>query len=221
MNHKDLERLIQQLPRVPGIYGKTDFFNSAVLVSLIMRGDEYHFLFEKRANHIRQGGEICFPGGEFDPKQDKGYQDTAIRETIEELGVCKEQIRILGLLDTIIASVGVTVDSCVGVIEIDGLEALTINPDEVESVFTLPVSFFEQATPEKYGIRIEVQPHFIDQHHRKVTLLPSRELGLPERYHNPWGRYVSNILVYRTDYGLIWGITAALVHEVVQKLQLS
>jgi 8-oxo-dGTP pyrophosphatase MutT (NUDIX family) len=219
MNNSDLERLVRNLPEVPGIYGKMDFFNSAVLISLVQYEGVYHFLFEKRANHIRQGGEICFPGGEFDAAQDKDFQDTAIRETVEELGIHSSQIRIVGVLDTIIASVGVTVDSFVGIIDIDHPAQLSINPDEVENVFTLPVSLFEQMTPEKYQIRTEIQPYFTDRNNRKVVLLPSKELGLPERYHEPWGRSLSNILVYRTDHGMIWGITAALVHELVHKLQ--
>ncbi len=218
MNNNDLQRLVRHLPAFPGIYGKKDFFNSAVLISLVMRDGEYHFLFEKRANHIRQGGEVCFPGGEFDSIRDEDFQDTAIRETMEELGIAQDKICIMGTLDTIIASVGVTVDSFVGVLDIDSPDQLRINPDEVESVFTLPVSFFEQAPPEKYQIRTEIQPYFMDKNNQKVVLLPSQELGLPERYHKPWGRSLSNILVYRTDYGMIWGITAALVHEIVHKL---
>jgi 8-oxo-dGTP pyrophosphatase MutT (NUDIX family) len=220
MNNSDLERLVRQLPEVPGIYGKKDFFNSAVLVSLVpYENDTYHFLFEKRANHIRQGGEICFPGGAFDAARDQDFQDTAIRETVEELGIHRRQIRIIGVLDTIVASVGLTVDSFVGIIDIDHPDQLSINHDEVEKVFTLPVSDFEQMTPEKYQIRTEIQPYFIDKNNRKVVLLPSKELGLPERYHEPWGCSLSNILVYRTDYGMIWGITAALVQALVHQLQ--
>lgn len=219
MKKNDLDILKHNLPRIAGIYGKSDFFNSAVLIALVMMNDEYHFLFEKRANHIRQGGEICFPGGEHDPQRDRNYEETAIRETVEELGIAREKIHITGMLDTIIASVGATIDSFVGILDISSLDELAINRDEVEDVFVLPVSYFEYMEPEKYQIRSEVQPSYVDENNQEVVLLPSKELGLPKRYHKPWGRIQYNVLVYRTDHGIIWGITAALVHEIVQRLK--
>jgi len=77
MNKNDLENLKKKLPPIPGILGKEEYFNAAVLIPLMMINGEYHFLFEKRAAHIRQGGEVCFPGGEFDPEVDTSFQDTA------------------------------------------------------------------------------------------------------------------------------------------------
>jgi 8-oxo-dGTP pyrophosphatase MutT (NUDIX family) len=79
MNKEDLKKLVNNLPSSPGILRKDEFFNSAVIIPLIYLNDEYHFLFEKRAANIRQGGEICFPGGEYDPRLDKNFSDTAIR----------------------------------------------------------------------------------------------------------------------------------------------
>ena len=79
----DENKLIESLPKETGILGKGDFLNSAVLIPLIKLKDEYHLLFEKRAAHIRQGGEICFPGGQLDKEKDKSIIETAVRETVE------------------------------------------------------------------------------------------------------------------------------------------
>lgn len=44
-------------------------------------------------------GEVSFPGGMFDPKFDKSLQDTAVRETLEEVnGIKRDQIEIIGQL---------------------------------------------------------------------------------------------------------------------------
>ncbi len=118
MNKFDLERLTGKLPEHPGIMRKYDYLNSAVLIPLVMINGEFNFLFEKRAAHIRQGGEVCFPGGEVDPDIDSSFRETAVRETVEELGISKEKIKIIGSLDTLIGPIGVTVDSLIGILEI-------------------------------------------------------------------------------------------------------
>jgi 8-oxo-dGTP pyrophosphatase MutT (NUDIX family) len=106
MKANKLNILKQRLPKHPNIMGRERFFNAAVLIPLILQGDEYNFLFEKRAKHIRQGGEISFPGGKFEPHQDKSCVNAAIRETEEELGISREQINIIGRLDTFISPRG-------------------------------------------------------------------------------------------------------------------
>src|ERR1035437_2226725 len=91
----NIEKLKYVLPKIPGILRKKEYFNSAVLIPLVWYNEEYHFLFEKRGAKIRQGSEICFPGGEYDPSSDKSLLETAIRETMEELGIKKEKIKVI------------------------------------------------------------------------------------------------------------------------------
>jgi peroxisomal coenzyme A diphosphatase NUDT7 len=219
MNNSDLENLKSKLPEVPGILGKEEYFNAAVLIPLVMIKGEYNFLFEKRAAHIRQGGEICFPGGEFDPETDTTFRDTAIRETIEELGIRKEDISIHGILDTLIGPMGVTVDSFIGTLNLTDLSALKYDKEEVEKIFVIPVSFFMDNDPELYHTRMEINPTDIDKNGEKITTLPVKELQLPERYSRTWRGRKHNIYVYKTDEGVIWGITGALINDVIHKLK--
>lgn len=214
-----IEGLKDKLPVVPGINGKEEYFNSAVLVLLMLVNEEYHFVFEKRAANIRQAGEICFPGGKFDPGQDASFQDTAIRETVEELGVVSDKISIIGNLDTVIATMGATVDAFLGVIDISSLDDLQINPAEVEKVFAIPVSFFEDNEPEAYKVNVTVHPSYINEAGEEVISLPAKELGLPERYTKPWGNVMGNVFVYRIEGVPIWGMTARLIRDVVAKLK--
>ena len=50
------------------------------------------------------------------------------------------------------------------------------------------------------------------------VLFPAQKLGLPEKYHQPWGGNKMRILVYNTEYDTIWGITAEIIHNLIQLL---
>ena len=136
----DFAKLKQVLPRIPGILRKKEYFNAAVLIPLVWHNEEYHFLFEKRGAKIRQGSEICFPGGEYDPSSDKSLLETAIRETREEVGIKKNKIKVLGKVDVLVGNMGVTVDPFIAEIKINSLDELSPDKDEVEKIFLIPVS---------------------------------------------------------------------------------
>jgi peroxisomal coenzyme A diphosphatase NUDT7 len=211
----DLKKLRKLMPATPGIMGKEEYVNCAVLMPLVFTENEWHLLFEKRSAGIRQGGEICFPGGKFDPAKDESLVDTALRETKEEIGVDKGKIRIIGRLDTYIAALGATVEPVVAVVDVKKLDSLKINKGEVEDVFVLPISFFIDNPSEMYKAVLKVHPETEEQGRKKI-LFPAKELGLPEKYWGPWGGYENKIYVYKTGYGTIWGITARLIKDLLE-----
>jgi peroxisomal coenzyme A diphosphatase NUDT7 len=219
MDESMIQELTGKLPLVPGINGKNEYFNSAVLVLLMLLDGEYHFVFEKRAALIRQAGEICFPGGKFDSEKDKNYEETAIRETEEELGFTAEKVRVLGPLDTVISTLGTTVDAFLGILDVERIEELRVNSSEVEKVFTVPVSYFEKTEPEIYQVTLEVHPSYINQSGEEVVTFPAKKLGLPDRYYTQWGNVRNNIFVYKVNDETIWGITARLIRDVVSKIK--
>ncbi|MGM0508645.1 MAG: NUDIX hydrolase [Fusobacteriota bacterium] len=218
MNGIELEKVKKNLPECPDVMGKEEhYFNSAVAISLIKIDDEYNFLFQKRAKNIRQAGEICFPGGKYE-EYDKNYEETAVRETMEELGLDRSNIEVLGPLDTVVAAMGATIDSFLIVLKVDSIKDLQINKAEVAEIFTVPVSYFENNPPEKYEVRLEIHPHYFDKDGNKKILFPAEDLGFPE-YSKPWGGRRHNVYVYKVDGRVIWGITAQLVKEVINKLE--
>ena len=219
MNHGQLEELKKLLPVIPRIHGKEERFRSAVLVLLIFLDGEYHFIFQKRSSQIRQGGDVCFPGGQIDPQKDRNSEETAIRETIEELGIPKDKLSIVGKLDTVVAAMGAIVDAFVAIADLKGLEEIKINPKEVEYVFTVPVSYFEKYEPKEYQTIVRVHPSYIDEEGKEVILFPAKELGLPERYTKPWGEAINKMLVYQVQNETIWGITAKFIYDVANKLK--
>ena len=219
MNKTNLNDLISKLPVTPGILWKEEYLNSAVLIPLVYKNEEYHFLFEKRSEKIRQGGEICFPGGEFDPSIDKSYKDTALRETTEEVGIDRKYVNIIGILDTLIGPTGITIDSFIGVINDINIMNLSFDKNEVEKIFLIPVSFFINNEPEKYFVRMEIHPSEIDKNGDKIDTLPVKDLQLPDRYSKPWRGRKHKILVYKTSGEVIWGITAVLIYEIIKRLK--
>lgn len=218
MNINALKKLKTALPEFPNVMGKERYFNAAVLVPLIVVDNEYHLLFQKRAPFIRQGSEICFPGGKFEPEVDIDFMNTAVRETVEELGIPQESICVEGRFDTLLAPLGVTVEPFLATLSIENLNQLSPDPSEVERVFTIPVDYFKKNPPEEYAVKLEVHSTHIDKEGNEETLLPVKELELPERYHTPWGGKKYRILVYKTEEGVIWGITAEIIHDLIRKL---
>ncbi|MFW5932322.1 MAG: NUDIX hydrolase [Desulfohalobiaceae bacterium] len=197
---------------------KERYFNAAVLIPLVQQNQEYHFLFQKRAAKIRQGGEISFPGGEYEPGQDQNCLQAALRETNEELGISKDRIQVQSSLDTFVSPRGITIDSFLAVLDIQGLEDLSPDKNEVEELFLLPVSWFLQNQPRVYNLKLEIKPTYTDQDGNKAQL-PVQELGLPEYYNRPWPGMEHRVFVYQTPKAVIWGLTAELVHYLVQRLQ--
>jgi len=214
-----LEQLQGKLPVHAGIHTQGEYIATAVLALLLFMGGEYHFVFQKRSPHIRQNGEICFPGGVCHPG-DSTPERTAIRETSEEMGIPAEKIKVIGALDAQIASVGAIVHAFVGVADISSLDEIAANKDEVEFVFTVPVAHFEKNEPEKYQTVLKVHPAVADEKTGKeIVLFPARELGLPDKYTEPWGSLKHDIYVYRVNQRVIWGITAGFIVDIVNKLR--
>ena len=220
MTEEELKYLKGNLENNEKIIGKErKYFNSAVLIPLLKLDGEYQLLFQRRAAEISQPREICFPGGKYEEESDNNYQETAIRETKEELGVAEESINCLGKLGTIVAPLGVTIDAFLGEINISSLKELNLNYEEVVEVFTIPLQYFKNNEPEEYYVLIKMHPYDIDENGEKMTLLPVEDLNLPDKYSTPWQGNQHNILVYPTSNGVIWGITAELIAELVSKIE--
>jgi 8-oxo-dGTP pyrophosphatase MutT (NUDIX family) len=220
MKHQDLELLRNRLPKHPNIMGKNRYLNAAVLIPLIEHENEFYFLFQKRAAHIRQGGEVSFPGGEFEPGNDESCREAALRETVEEIGISRDKIHIQGRLDTLVSARGVTVDSFVATLDVTSLDELDPDQNEVERLFMLPVSFFEQNPAREYELELEIKPWQItSKDEMRIEHLPVDDLGLPARYKKPWPGLAHRVLVYQNPEETVWGLTAELVNAVVMLLQ--
>ena len=120
------------------IIGQDKYANSAVLIAIAEFNKKEYIILEKRAVEIRQGGEISLPGGRCDEK-DKNSKETAIRETIEELGIPKEKIEVAGKLGILVNPSGMILEVYIGFVDLENREDIKYNRDEVERVILAPL----------------------------------------------------------------------------------
>jgi 8-oxo-dGTP pyrophosphatase MutT (NUDIX family) len=122
---------------------------SAVLIPLFLKNGSYHILFTKRTENLQHHrGEVSFPGG-VRHIDDTDILHTALRETSEEVGIAPEDVDILGVLDDVLTIHNYLVTPYVGFIAAE--HQLRINPDEVERIIEVPLSFL--LTPGIFQLR--------------------------------------------------------------------
>jgi len=208
-----LEALKLNLPKVVGILGKDEFFNSAVLIPIVFLEGKYHLLFEKRSANIRQGGEICFPGGRIEDSDDDALH-TALRETYEEIGLSEDKINVIGKLDILFGPRGVLVEPIVAKVEIENLNILNLDKSEVEKVFFVPLSYFENNEPERFNIHSSITHKSFNSKGEEEELIFQNNHG-----NDIYFKDIREVLVYKYEGEIIWGITARLVYEIAQKMK--
>jgi 8-oxo-dGTP pyrophosphatase MutT (NUDIX family) len=73
--------------------------SAAVLVPLYKENAHYHVVFIRRSIRVpTHQGQIAFPGGARH-KSDKSLEETALRESEEEIGLHAQDVKVLGELD--------------------------------------------------------------------------------------------------------------------------
>lgn len=107
---------------------------SAVLCTLFEdRGEPWVILTRRSAMMRRHTREISFPGGRRD-ETDDSFQETALREAWEEIGLEPSSVAIVGELDRFVTGgSGSQVHPFVGVVA-ERPQGLVANPAEVESI---------------------------------------------------------------------------------------
>jgi len=198
------------------LISREKYLNAAVLVPFFQRGGESWLLFEKRSQHVRQAGEISFPGGAWE-QGDASFEYTAVRETIEELGVRREQIEVVGKLGTLVTPGGVLVEAYLGLLDVADVSALDIDRREVEYLVQVPLAFLQDHPPQRYRLVTETHPY--GERAGERIEFPAQELALPERYHRPWRGRDREVYLYCYQDEVIWGITGEILHEVLQRLE--
>ncbi|MBN1388316.1 MAG: CoA pyrophosphatase [Bacteroidales bacterium] len=131
------DRMIKNFPRKKSSDSKL----AGILILLYPVDDTTYTLFIQRPEYNGvHSGQISFPGGK-EEKGDPSITDTAIRETCEEIGICGEELIILGTLTPLfipVSNIEVTpvVASC--------KKRPHIKPDrqEVVSVIEARLSYF-------------------------------------------------------------------------------
>lgn len=159
---------------------------AAVLVPLYWEADRWNVLYTLRTEHVdAHRGQVSFPGGRIEPG-DSGPQAAALREAEEEIGIRPQDVRLLGLLDSLLTVTQFRVEPVVGVIPWP--YPLRVNTHEVALAFGVPLDWLSD-------------PENVEEHTR---LLRPEGPEIPVYYFKPYAGQV------------IWGATARITLSLLE-----
>ena len=178
----------------------------SVLVPIIQIKDELHLLFQVRSNRIRrQPGEISFPGGKIENGETP--RQACIRETYEEMGICEEQIEIIGQLDYLLNNTNDIIYPFLGILSETFIEDIHFSKEEVEEIFTVPLQYFLDNKPEVYDMCYKVAAD---------NSFPFHKIKNGPVYQNRIMTYP--VYFYEYEKYIIWGLTANITRNFVKEL---
>ena len=195
----------------PYINGYQNMKRASVLIPIIKKDNSYEILFEVRAKTLRsQPNEIAFPGGKIEKEEDP--QTACIRETCEEIGITQDDIEIISPLDLYLNHSNLIIHPFLGIIKEsalkNGVENLPINKDEVDHVFSVPIKYLLDSSPEEFENEVEVKVN---------ENFPYSKIPNKENYKFAVGKY--STLFYEYKNYIIWGITAKILENFLNFLK--
>lgn len=123
---------------------------AAVLVPLIRLQNQWHLVYTLRSIRLHDhSGQVSFPGGSWEPG-DTSLIDTALRESQEEIGLDPGAVRVLGSMAQMAMISRFMVTPVVGVV--NWPTPLTVNPDEVDRVFSIPLDWLADPFNQEYRV---------------------------------------------------------------------
>lgn len=182
--------------------------SSAVIIPLIEVDGDMHILFEERSHKLSfQPGDVCFPGGGIE--EGETPREAAVREFREELCLGREGMDfnpvILAALAPVIGPAGRIVFPFAALIEDHDFN---YSKEEVERIFTYPVSFLKEHSPISYHMQRKTIPP-ADFPYEKIT-------GGNTTYN--WHVQEYDIYVYVDTDPVIWGFTGRVLHDFLEKI---
>ena len=117
---------------------------SAVLIPIVYKNNKPFVILTQRSQQLNHHpGQISFPGGRAETG-DKNAVDTALRETYEEIGITREQIKIAGFISQYTTVSNFIITPVVGIIHSDYQSQ--IDPVEVDYIFEAPCDILLNAS---------------------------------------------------------------------------
>ncbi|MDO5301167.1 MAG: CoA pyrophosphatase [Tissierellia bacterium] len=194
----------------PGVLGVDHMYS--VAITLMERDGQIHVLFEKRAETLNtQPGEVSFPGGAIE--EGESPREAAFRETLEELRIPADNLTILKNMGFMVTRYGAAIHCYLAYIEDMTLEEIDPNPDEVGSLFTVPLRYFLDVEPETYTLEFFKGEQKDDFPYELIR----------DGYKYKWRSVQDLVEFYRyDDHGkerVIWGFTAKMMRNVAETLR--
>mmetsp|Transcript_51919 Transcript_51919/g.155837 ORF Transcript_51919/g.155837 Transcript_51919/m.155837 type:complete len:309 (-) Transcript_51919:1077-2003(-) len=180
------DKKAEQLPHLSSLP------RASVLVPIFEKDSVLHTLLTKRSYTLSSHpGDVCFCGGRQDPEDGLDDVATALREAKEEVGLEPNLVTVLSRLRGLQSKNGLCVTPVIGWVDNLSLEDLCLSDDEVEAAFVVPLSYFV------------------------------REENCSSKHDIKWaGEWFTMRTYFYSDQSeetfKIWGLTAAIAHEVAR-----
>ena len=151
-------------------------------------------LLTLRAENMRtHRSEVAFPGGREDEADAANPATTALRELEEECGIPASSVEILGLSHDLFVPGKLRVTPVVGWLGEVDVTRLTLSPDEVQQAFLAPLSTL------------------CDPDLKKSRNVEGKQ----------WRKLKLKMLVYTGCEHKVWGLTAYIIHQLLEEIQPS
>ncbi len=164
---------------------------AAILVPILKVERHWNLLFIRRSiSNDPHSGQVAFPGGRME-SSDSSPEEASLREAQEEIGLDPREVEIVGRLPALLTVTNYNIYPVVGIIPYP--YPFQPSPDEVQKIFTIPITWL--AEPVNYRV---------EERH-----LPPPIGKVPTIYYQP----------YQDE--ILWGASAQIVHAFITLLKSS
>jgi len=127
---------------------------ASVLIPVLHHEGEWKVLYIRRSQskHDRHSGQVAFPGGARE-QTDADAIDTALRETHEEIGISRDNIRVLHTLPEYETISYFRVTPVVGIL--NWPTTMKLQSSEVARAFTIPLQWLLDESNYSFRDRVE------------------------------------------------------------------
>ena len=157
INFDNLNECIKNCNKAGDAIRSDNLYNKAAIM-IIFSLDEKHkksdlIIIRRKKNLRKHAGQIAFPGGRFE-EIDMNLEETALRETKEEINISHNNLNVLGSLPIFYTGTGYVVTPFLSIIKkgFDFKNKMKPSPKEVDKIFV--VNARDLLTP-KNQIRIK------------------------------------------------------------------
>lgn len=191
----EAQKTLSPVDHRPYLDVKKNHLIASVMMLLYPKNKEWYVCYIERTSHNvedKHAGQISFPGGRYE-ESDLNFEQCALRETHEEIGINPSKIKVIGALSSLYVYVSnFVVYPFIGYA--DEQVKFDLQESEVSSIIEVPLSYLSQKQIIKSGtisIRNMVlkEVPYYDLYGQKLwgatAMMTSEFLHLYDSIHNP------------------------------------